>query len=530
MSDKYKGHFDVGYEKIRETILANQKKMGIVPASTELSPMNPLADVKSVDGKPFPAVDLVRPWDSLSADEKRLFARMAEVYAGYCTYTDHETGRLIDYLEQTGELDNTLIVWISDNGASGEGGPNGSVNENKFFNAVPDDMEENLALHRQARHAWRPTTTTPPAGRWPSTRPSSSSSATPGRAASATRWSCTGRQASRPKASCATSTHTASTSCPPSTSASASSCPSRLRATRSGRSRARASSTASMTPTPRPRKDSQFYVMLGTRALWRDGWKADAIHAGAPSDWSHFAQDEWALYNTAKDRSECHDVADDHPELLKELIALWHVQAGQYFGLPLEDRDAISVLTTPRPQMSPPRDRYVYFPSTLEVPEAVAVNVRGRSFKIAAEVDLEKGAEGVLFAHGHHFGGHALYIKDGKLKYVYDFLGEKEQTITSDVDVPTGPCVLGVEFVKEKFNAIRNSPVPNQCEGTATLFIDDKKAGELKGMVHPARQVRAVRRGPERRPRRRSAGNRRLPGHAGRGHSRAARSSRWSST
>ena len=133
--------------------------------------------------------------------------------------------------------------------------------------------------------------------------------------------------------------------------------------------------------------------------------------------------------------------------------------------------------------MSPPRDRYVYFPNTLEVPEAVAVNVRGRSFKIAAEVDLETGAEGVLFAHGHHFGGHALYIKDGKLKYVYDFLGEKEQTITSDVAVPTGPCVLGVEFVKEKFNAIRNSPVPNQCQGTATLFIDGKKVGEFKDMV-----------------------------------------------
>ena len=100
----------MGYEKIRETILAKQKEMGILPENTELSPINPLGDMTSVDGKPIPPGDLVRPWDSLSDDEKKLFVRMAEVYAGYCTYTDHEIGRLIDYLEATGELDNTLIV------------------------------------------------------------------------------------------------------------------------------------------------------------------------------------------------------------------------------------------------------------------------------------------------------------------------------------------------------------------------------------------------------------------------------------
>ena len=208
--------------------------------------------------------------------------------------------------------------------------------------------------------------------------------------------------------------------------------------------------------------------MLGTRAIWRDGWKAEAIHAGAPADWSHFAEDKWALYHVEEDRSECHDLADKHPELLAELKDLWHVEAGQYFGLPLEDRTALEVLTTPRPQMSPPRDRYVYYPNTLEVPEAVAVNVRGRSFKIAAEVDIHTAeAAGVLFAHGHHFGGHALYIKDGTLKYVYNYLGEGEQTVVSDGTVPTGKCVLGVEFTKE-------SQTPQATVGSLTLYIDDK--------------------------------------------------------
>ena len=217
--------------------------------------------------------------------------------------------------------------------------------------------------------------------------------------------------------------------------------------------------------------------MLGTRAIWRDGWKAEAIHAGAPSGWSHFSQDKWALYHVEEDRSECHDLADQHPELLYELKALWHFEAGQYFGLPLEDRTAIEVLTTPRPQMSPPRDRYVYFPNTLEVPEAVAVNVRGRSFKIAAEVDIQTAeAGGVLFAHGHRFGGHALYLKDGRLKYVYNYLGEKEQMVAADVAVPTGNRVLGVEFTKE-------SQTPGATTGTIALFIDDTHVAELAGVM-----------------------------------------------
>ncbi|MGB7117784.1 MAG: arylsulfatase, partial [Anaerolineales bacterium] len=145
-ADKYKGVFDAGYEKYAEEALARMKKMGIMPENTDLAPMNSMADEKSVDGTPWPELDIVRPWDSLSDDEKVLFIRMAEVWAGFVSYTDHQIGRVIDYLEQIGQLDNTLIVVISDNGASGEGGPNGSVNENKFFNNIPDDIKDNLAM------------------------------------------------------------------------------------------------------------------------------------------------------------------------------------------------------------------------------------------------------------------------------------------------------------------------------------------------------------------------------------------------
>jgi arylsulfatase len=224
--------------------------------------------------------------------------------------------------------------------------------------------------------------------------------------------------------------------------------------------------------------------MLGTRGIWHKGWKADTVHpsaAGIP--WSHFTLDKWELYNTEEDRSECHNLADKYPEKLEELKSLWFNEAGKYFGLPLEDRTAVEVLTAPRPQMSPPHNRYIYYPNTLEVPEAVAVNVRGRSFKIAAEVDIEKDPIGVVFAHGSKFGGHALYVKDGKLKYVYNYLGMAEQMITSNVKVPAGKCVLGIEFAKEKLQAIGGSPMPNQCVGTATMYIDDKKVGEFKNML-----------------------------------------------
>ena len=137
--DKYEGVFDEGYEAYREKTLERMKQIGVVPSDTEMAPINPWPA-----GEVIADIDLVRPWDELNDDEKKLFARMAEVFAGFSSYTDHELGRLIDYLEESGQLDNTIIVVVSDNGASGEGSPNGSVNENKFFNGWPDDLQENL--------------------------------------------------------------------------------------------------------------------------------------------------------------------------------------------------------------------------------------------------------------------------------------------------------------------------------------------------------------------------------------------------
>src|ERR1035437_7569210 len=147
--EKYKGQFDMGYEAMREETLARQKQMGIVPANTELPPVNPIGTPETrqgPEGQPFPPLDVTRPWDTLSDDEERLFARMAEVYAGFLGHPDLQIGRLLDYLEQTGQRENTQIMVVSDNGASGEGGPDGSVNEMKFMNGIPDDMAASLAM------------------------------------------------------------------------------------------------------------------------------------------------------------------------------------------------------------------------------------------------------------------------------------------------------------------------------------------------------------------------------------------------
>ena len=153
-ADKYAGRFDMGYERYREIVLENQKKLGIVPPDTELSPDQPVSRTsRGPTANRGRMQDTVRPWDTLNDEEKRLFSRMAEVFAGFLSYTDAQIGRILDYLEESGQLDNTIIVVISDNGASGEGGPNGSVNEVKFFNGYIDTVEESMRFYRPARRA-----------------------------------------------------------------------------------------------------------------------------------------------------------------------------------------------------------------------------------------------------------------------------------------------------------------------------------------------------------------------------------------
>jgi arylsulfatase len=219
-----------------------------------------------------------------------------------------------------------------------------------------------------------------------------------------------------------------------------------------------------------PSKEKQFYSMLGTRALWYKGWKAATAVPAAPDSWGDFQQQRWELFDAESDPTECRDLAAEQPVKLQELIALWWAEAGRYNALPLESRDALAILGTERPQLSKPRTRYLYYPGGAEVPEAAAPNIRNRSYTIAAEVNVETtDASGVLFSQGSRFGGHALYVKDSKLKYVYNFVGELLQVIESDQPIPTGHVVLSATFETE------GGSMPT--EGTLTLHIRDHEVG-----------------------------------------------------
>ena len=395
----------MGYEAMREQTLARQKEMGIVPADTELPPINPIGTPETrtgPDGKPFPPLDVTRPWDSLSADEKRLFARMAEVYAGFLAHADHQIGRLLDYLEESGQRENTHGDPGVRQRRQRRGRPERvGQRDTSSLNGIPDDIAGEPGDARRARRDRRPTTTTRTAGRWRSTRRSRCGSGTSSTAAPPTRASSPGPSATaRPAARSAHQYHHAIDIVPTILDVLGVEAPETIKGHVQSRFDGVSMRYSFDDPSAPSARKTQFYSMLGSRGIWHDGWKAVTTHPTL-SGWSHFNDDTWELYHTDVDRSELHDLAAEHPEKLRELVNLWFAEAGANDAFPLDDRSALEIILTPRPQLASPRDRYVYFPDTAEVPESQAVNIRNRSFTIGALVDIPApGAQGVLFAHG----------------------------------------------------------------------------------------------------------------------------------
>jgi arylsulfatase len=227
-------------------------------------------------------------------------------------------------------------------------------------------------------------------------------------------------------------------------------------------------------------RSTQFYSMLGSRGIWHDGWKAVTTHPTL-SGWSNFDDDVWQLYHIDVDRAEMHDLAAEHPDKLKELIKLWFVEASANGAFPLDDRSPLEILTTPRPQLSASRNRYVYYADVADVPEHQAVNLRNRSYSIGSLVDIPgKDAEGVLFAHGARFGGHALYVKDNRLHYAYDFVGMLEQKVDGTEDLPVGEnLILSASFDKDDEDSSGIST------GVLSLYHGDHKVGEGRIKTQP---------------------------------------------
>jgi arylsulfatase A-like enzyme len=474
--DKYKGKFDDGYEAYREWVLPRMIERGILPEGTPLTPINPMPEDTA-----NPA-DAVRPWDTLSADEKKLFSRLMEVYAGFSEYTDVQVGRIIDYLEKTGQLENTVVIYAADNGASGEGSPNGSVNENKFFNGYPDELSENMKLidvlggpdtYEHFPTGWAVATSSP----FKMFK----------RYSQYAGGTCDPLVISWPKGIKAKGEvrnqyHHATDIVPTILEI----CGLEMPKVYNGVEQHPLSGvsmryTFDAKPDDPTRKKRQYYAMLGTRGIWENGWKASAIHAPLTSK-GNFDKDEWELYNVDDDRAEAKDLAKEYPEKLQALIKAWFEEAEKNNVLPLDDRSAREILGIERPAEEEPRERYVYYAGTSPVPEGVAVNVRGRSYKILADVEItDPDCSGVIFAHGSRFGGHSLFIKDKKLHYVYNFLGIKPEQKFVSPELKPGQYVFGMEFTRESAGKYHESI------GNTKLYVNDKVVAEGPMKTQPGK-------------------------------------------
>ena len=475
-ADRYQGKFDEGWDAYREKVFTSQKKIGLLPEHAVLPERDP--DVPE--------------WDSLSDDEKKLYARMMEVYAGFVSYTDHHFGRILDTLENIGELDNTIVMIISDNGASAEGGPHGSVNEMLFFNNVAESLDDNLAqidtlgdTTSYNHYAWGWT--------W--------AGDTPFR-----RWK---RETYRGGA----------------TDPFIMSWPARIEAR--GEIRHQYAHAIDMVPTvleslgiepPRalrgvsqsalegtsfahtfddanaPSKHTtQYFEMFAHRAIDHDGWRAvcpwpgpnftEAAKKGRefgsptpPDVLVELETEHWELYDITEDPAESKDVAADHPEKLRELISLWWVEAGKYKVLPL-DGSVKERMMVERPQTSRPRTSFTYYPNLGMVPAFAAPPALNRPHSIEADVDVpEGGAEGILLAQGGAAGGFSFYMKEGRLKYGLNYVARDFFEIESPEPVSAGRHALRFEFEptgKPDFAEGKGAP------GRFQLYLDGDLVAEV---------------------------------------------------
>ncbi len=482
-ADRYKGVFDEGYEAIRAGILQRQIELGLLPEGTELSPINPHGEPNRTgpDGQPWPLLDTVRPWDSLDDDERRLFARMAEVFAGYVSYNDDRLGRVLDYLEESGELDNTLIIVTSDNGASGEGGPNGSFNEWRFFNGVPDTAATTMPHidelgtpasnnHYNTGWAWAFDTPFPYWKRWAGAEGGVADMCV-------VSWPARIPADSEPRPQYVHAVDLVPTIYelldidPPET------INGYLQSPIEGESFATSLTDASV-----PGKSTQFYAMLGQRSIYHDGWLASTVHPPL-SSWGNFEHDEWELFHLEVDRSQSRNLAAEHPERLQSLRDLWFYNAGIYNGLPLDDRSAIEQVLAERPHGAPDRDRYVFYPNCADVPESAGPAVPGRSYTVAAGIRIDSDdVEGVVWAAGGVPGGHSLYVKDQRLHYTFNWIGTVQQDVIADEQLAPGNRVVVAEFAAEGPNS---DPAMPGTTGTLTLYVDDHPVGSERIVTQP---------------------------------------------
>jgi len=458
---KWKGKFDGGWDAMREQILARQIERGVVPKGTQLAP------------KP----DAIPAWDTLSADEKKLFTRQAETFAAFIDMTDDSVGRVIEAINQTGQLDNTLVILIyGDNGTSAEGGRNGMFNENTYFNGVQQtvpDMLKHLdqwgspATYPHMSAGWAVMFDTP----YTWTKQVASD---PGgtKVGMAIQWP----KGIKAKGQLRTQFHHVIDVAPTILEAAGLPEPKLVNGVEQrpidGVSMAYSFEDAAA----KDRHTTQYFEMFGNRAIYRDGWLARVIHKAPwePTPRHTLDTDVWDLYDTTKDFSLVNNLAAAQPDKLRELQALFLTEASKNFALPIDDRafERFNPEIAGRPDLMGKRTSITLAEGMTGISENTFLNIKNKSKTITAEVEIPAGivANGTLIVQGGRFGGWSLYVKDGVAGYHYNFLGLEQTSIVSSEKLAAGKSTIRFEFAYDGGGLGKG--------GTGTLYINDKKVAE----------------------------------------------------
>ncbi|NIY92130.1 arylsulfatase [Vibrio diazotrophicus] len=469
---KFKGKFDMGWDKYREEVFARQKAMGMIPQNTKLTPRP-----KEIEA-----------WDTLSADQKRLYARHMEVFAAFLAYTDYEVGRLLDKIESMPDSDNTMIMYIAgDNGSSAEGSITGTTNNMMTQNSVPDTVEDQLKVidelgselhenHYPVGWAWAGTTPF----QWMKRVPSHFGGTRNGLVVS---WPAkiknTGTiQSQFHHVVDITPTILQAANIPAPTSVNG------------VKQKPMAGTSMIYTfnhPEAKSHRTVQYFETGGHRAIYKDGWVAASFH-GVPWQLSSslgFKDSKWELYNVKEDFSEAVDLSKKNPEKLKELIKEFDKQAKINEVYPLDDRFTERASTPDRPSITRGKTQFSYTANVTRVPEGSAPKFYQRDHRIDAYVTVDKNqkADGVLMAIGGGSGGLSFYADNGKLVYGYNFFGKSYSSIKSDSKIPSGKVKLSAVYKQQPFRFLKDL-----TGGTVDLYINDKKVGS--GKVEKAVPVR----------------------------------------
>ena len=456
-ADKYKGQFDEGWDKVREKSFARQKAMGVIPADTKLPP--------KARG--------IKDWDALTANEKKLFTRQAEVFAGFVEQTDHEIGRLVAAIEDIGEMDNTLFIYIAgDNGTSGEGGTVGMFNEMTYFNGVVETVEDLLPKLDQ----WGGPETFPHmASGWAvafdspfSWMKQVASDFGGSRNGMVIHWPKGIKEEGGLRSQFGHVIDIAPTILEATMLPEPKSVNGTPQMPMAGTSLLYSFNDAKATE----RHTTQYFEIFGNRAMYHDGWFARAIHR-APwetRDLPPLESDTWDLYNVREDFSLADNLAGQNPEKLKELRALFDRDAERFNVYPIDDRviDRMNAEIAGRPDLMKGRTSLTLYDGMNGMLENTFINVKNKSKTITAEVEIPKGgANGVILTQGGRFGGWSLYMRDGKLEYTYNFLGLSRDTVAATKPLAAGKATVVLDFAYDGDGLGKG--------GVATLSVNGKQ-------------------------------------------------------